>query len=106
VCIAVIAPTGFLMGQPFPLGIKWVRNHQPDSIPWLWAINGAASVVGSSLATIIALQTGFRSASLLGIVCYVLTFLVSTLVWRQQRRPAEALDSPAPVTGLPMSTRN
>jgi len=89
VCIAVIAPTGFLMGQPFPLGIKWVHNHQPESIPWLWAINGAASVVGSSLATIIALQTGFRSASLLGVVCYALTFLVCTLIWRKQTRPAE-----------------
>ncbi|OQY25839.1 MAG: hypothetical protein B6I34_01405 [Anaerolineaceae bacterium 4572_32.1] len=65
---ALIFPLGFLMGQPFPLGIKQVRA--PNMIPWLWAVNGAASVVGSALATIIALASGFRVVSLVGMLCY------------------------------------
>jgi MFS family permease len=99
VCIAAIAPTGYVMGQLFPLGIKHVRDRRPESIPWLWAINGAASVVGSSLATIIALQLGFRSASMLGIFCYVLSLLVSTLLWRKQIRQVELHEGLAVAAG-------
>lgn len=39
VSVAAILPAGFLMGQPFPLGIKWVRRRAPGMITWLWAVN-------------------------------------------------------------------
>ena len=81
VCILAILPAGFAMGQPFPLGIKWVRDRTPGMIPWLWAVNGAASVVGSAAATIIALRTGFRIVSLAGILSYGLALALALRAW-------------------------
>jgi hypothetical protein len=77
--IVVVLPAGFLMGQPFPLGIKEVRRQAPGMIPWLWAVNGAASVVGSVLATIVALRAGFPVVSLTGMLCYGLA--LALVVW-------------------------
>ena len=79
VAIAVVLPAGFLMGQPFPLGIKEVRRQAPGTIPWLWAVNGAASVVGSVLATMVALRAGFPVVSLAGMLCYGLALALVVL---------------------------
>ncbi len=81
--MAAILPVGLLMGQPFPLGVKWARERHGDVIPWLWAVNGAASVVGSSLATILALHIGFSAVSLGGMLCYALAAVVVNLVWQR-----------------------
>ncbi len=90
--VAVIFPAGFFMGQPFPLGLKWVGSRTPGIIPWLWAVNGATSVIGSALATIIGLSLGFRVVSLTGIVCYSAALAVTLLAW--SRRPSPAPESP------------
>ncbi|MBN1815255.1 MAG: hypothetical protein JXA14_25710 [Anaerolineae bacterium] len=82
-CVAAIAPAGFLMGQPFPLGIKWLGGRAPGTIPWLWAVNGAASVAGSTLATVVALRTGFTIVGLMGICCYGLALLLATQIARR-----------------------
>jgi hypothetical protein len=71
VCIAFI-PLGSLMGLPFPLGIRLAGAGQHSGIiPWLWATNSAASVFGSALTIILALQSGFRSAMFLAAAWYV-----------------------------------
>ncbi|MCK6540834.1 MAG: hypothetical protein L6Q26_12340, partial [Anaerolineales bacterium] len=92
----VLSPLGFLMGIPFPAGIRSMKREQAlyvtasdgrvgvifavprpseavspskprdcfpkvamtqpgDSIPWVWAVNGAASVVASILSALLAL---------------------------------------------------
>ena len=86
VVIAFIFPAGFLMGQPFPLGMKWVSSQNAAIIPWLWAINGAASVIGSASATVLGLATGFRVVSIGGLFCYGLALALATLVWLPRRR--------------------
>lgn len=85
VVIAFIFPAGFLMGQPFPLGIKWVSGHNEAILPWLWAVNGATSVIGSALATVLGLATGFRIVSLLGMACYGLALALALLAWPHQQ---------------------
>jgi hypothetical protein len=70
VTIATLGPAGFFMGQPFPLGVKWATQRAPGVVPWLWAINGTMSVVGSSLAIILALAASFHAVMLAGILCY------------------------------------
>jgi len=76
--ILVIAPTGFLMGIPFPAGIQWLQSlptsnqvtTEHPQIPWVWATNGAASVVASILAALLALTFGFNWVLRLGALCY------------------------------------
>jgi len=55
----LIAPLGFLMGMPFPLGVRILTGSRRPLIPWAWAVNGCASVLGSILPTILALNMGF-----------------------------------------------
>nr|MDQ4050936.1 hypothetical protein [Thermoproteota archaeon] len=50
VSISILAPIGFLMGMPLPTGMRLLKVHRPDFIPWMWAINGAFSVLGAVLA--------------------------------------------------------
>lgn len=75
----ILFPLGFLMGIPFPAGIRLMKREQAegpedeakgDSIPWVWAVNGAASVVSSILAALLALTFGFNWVLRLGALCY------------------------------------
>jgi hypothetical protein len=74
--VALLVPLGFLMGFPFPLGIRWVRERQlAGQIPWMWGINGVGSVLGSALTIVLAIVFGFTQALLAGAVCYLVVFL-------------------------------
>lgn len=55
----IIAPPGFLMGMPFPLGIRRVAARNEPQVPWAWGINGCISVVSAALATVVAVEMGF-----------------------------------------------
>jgi len=76
--VLILAPIGFLMGIPFPAGINWLQTLSingeniaaPPQIPWIWATNGAASVVSSVLAALLALTFGFNWVLRLGALCY------------------------------------
>lgn len=76
--LLILAPIGFLMGIPFPAGIHWLQTlyvnggaiDAPPQIPWIWATNGAASVVSSVLAALLALTFGFNWVLRLGALCY------------------------------------
>ncbi len=57
--ILAIAPLGFAMGIPFPSAIARVKEKREEIIPWLWAINGCTSVVGSIAAVMISIHFGF-----------------------------------------------
>jgi hypothetical protein len=56
ISVALVAPLAFVMGMPFPLGLRRLREAD---IPWAWGINGTASVLASMLATLIAVHSGF-----------------------------------------------
>jgi hypothetical protein len=74
----VLAPIGFLMGIPFPAGIQRLQSLSENvhtQIPWAWATNGAASVIASVLAALLALTFGFNSALMLGAACYAVALL-------------------------------
>jgi hypothetical protein len=91
--IVVLAPLGFLMGIPFPRGIGWLLGGQESAesilIPWIWAVNGAASVVASVLAALLALTLGFSWVLRLGALCYATAWLVFKVsgCWRPFPRP-------------------
>ena len=92
--ILIIFPAGFFMGQPFPLGVKWIGRRRETIIPWLWAINGVASVIGSVLATVLGLAYGFRFVSLVGILCYVLALVLAFFFWERKAQPSPVADVP------------
>jgi len=71
VSAAVIAPIAFVMGMPFPLGIALTNERYPELIPWAWAMNGCASVLGSILPVMIALSAGFSAVLVLGGMVYL-----------------------------------
>ena len=74
--IIVLIPLGFLMGFPFPLGIRALKEANLENfIPWMWGINGVGSVLGSVLTIVIAVVFGFTQALLIGAVCYLVVFL-------------------------------
>ena len=57
--VAILLPTGILLGVPLPGGMRLVAAQQPDLIPWGWGMNGAFSVVGATLAVFLAMNWGF-----------------------------------------------
>jgi spermidine synthase len=77
ITVLLIAPTGLLMGMPFPLGIRLVGSKWPFFVPWVWCANGCASVLGSILPVIIALSFGFESVLFLAAIIYSVSFLAA-----------------------------
>ena len=60
VAVCSIAPLGILMGMALPIGITLVEKDSPSIIPWVWAVNGACSVLGSVIAWGISLNYGYN----------------------------------------------
>jgi hypothetical protein len=75
VTVALIAPLGFLMGMPFPLGMRWAGTRYAGSVPWLWGVNGVMSVLGSALSTTVAIHAGLTVTLLVSGAVYGLAWL-------------------------------
>jgi hypothetical protein len=75
VAMAIVFPAGFLMGIPFPTGLRVLNDFFPEDIAWMWAVNAIMSVLGSVLAVIMAILFGFTWALLAGALAYILIFL-------------------------------
>ena len=70
-------PFGFLMGMPFPLGLRRsAQDPQGAPVSALWGINGVASVVGSIAGVMVAVAAGFTWVFLGGAACYAVAWLV------------------------------
>jgi len=70
ISVLLIAPLALCMGVPFPTGMARLAATNEEAIPWAWAINGFASVVGAVLATLLAIHLGFAAVILLAILIY------------------------------------
>ena len=81
--IAVLAPLGFLMGMPLPTGMRVLKNHLPSYIPWMWAINGAFSVLGAVLTVAVGILYGASDALGMGILIYLVALGVA-LKWKKK----------------------
>jgi hypothetical protein len=61
------------MGFCFPVGMRWAsRLGQEGNLPWMWALNGAASVLASFIAMVISTESSIRACVLTGAACYAL----------------------------------
>ncbi|HUR36318.1 MAG TPA: hypothetical protein VM009_00780, partial [Terriglobales bacterium] len=68
---ALIIPLGFVMGMPFPTGLRAMSELSDQRVEWAWAMNAAASVLGSVSAMIIAIHFGLNVTLLCGAAAYV-----------------------------------
>jgi hypothetical protein len=66
----LVAPLALLMGMPFPLALSSVADHAQTLIPWAWGINGCASVISASLATLLAIHFGFSTVIMVAMLLY------------------------------------
>jgi spermidine synthase len=83
----LLIPLGFVMGMPFPTGLRALGARSGLDVPsgatsadnaveWAWAMNAAASVLGSVLAMVIAIQFGLTVTLACGIAAYLLALLL------------------------------
>jgi hypothetical protein len=81
----LLVPLGLAMGTPFPTGLRIFAARNADgntasAVEWAWAMNAAASVLGSVLAILIAIQFGLAVTLACGVVAYLLALaLMGTL---------------------------
>jgi hypothetical protein len=71
--LTLLFPAGFTMGMAFPLGMRVAAasGRAAALTPWLWGLNGAASVVASVLSVSIALAWSIPAAFWTGAAVYV-----------------------------------
>ncbi len=84
--VVIIAPAGFLMGMPFPSGLRRLETRRKEAVRWAWSLNAAASVLGSVGAIVLAIYIGLRDTLLVGGAMYVAA-LVAVRLTRQQEAP-------------------
>lgn len=82
VSAAILLAMGLFLGMPFPIGIGAAAGRADALTPWLWGINGAASVTCTVLATVVALTWGISASFWTGVGCYVVA-LIAYVWWRR-----------------------
>jgi spermidine synthase len=70
IAILAICPLGLLMGVPFASGIRWAGAESKALVPWAWAVNGGASVFGSTLAVVTSMTYGFTATGVVAAITY------------------------------------
>ncbi|MGQ9673853.1 MAG: hypothetical protein ACUVV5_12135 [Candidatus Aminicenantales bacterium] len=69
--LLIVFPLGFLMGFPFPTGIRLLEMNSPPLVPWAWSVNAFSTVLHSGLAHLIALTSGFTLVLALAATAYL-----------------------------------
>ena len=77
---SVMAVTGFVLGMPFPTGMSLLNEKMKERAPWLWGVNGAASVVSSVAAVSISLFYGISATFFTGLFFYFTALISGILI--------------------------
>lgn len=83
----LLFPAGFLMGMPFPTGLRCLEGVHARLIPAFWSVNGVTSILGSVATMALAKFIGYSGALLVGAGCYVLAWFALFLL------PGGSIDS-------------
>jgi len=86
VSAGLLAPLGFAMGMPFPTGLRALaslpapefedQEGAENHVEWAWALNAGASVLGSVLAMVVAIQFGLNVTLACGAAAYLSAILI------------------------------
>ena len=74
----LLLPLGFLLGTPFPAGMRLFSRRRAQSVPLVWGLNGVASVVGSLCAAMSGKAFGFSQTLAFGALIYL---VAAGVVW-------------------------
>jgi hypothetical protein len=70
VSVALLAPLGLVLGSFFPLGIRLAERTNAKLVPWAWAVNGCATVIGTLLAVMAGMTWSFTAVTLAALGVY------------------------------------
>jgi hypothetical protein len=73
--IGLLAPLGLVLGSFFPLGIRILERTNRQLVPWGWAVNGSATVVGTILAVMMGMTWSFSVVTLVAMAVYTVGVL-------------------------------
>jgi len=90
----LLIPLGFVMGMPFPTGLRALaaspetqspitQDATDNAVEWAWAMNAAASVLGSVLAMVLAIQFGLTVTLACGAGAYLIALVTLPAVHRK-----------------------
>jgi hypothetical protein len=75
--VVAIFPLGFVMGMPFPMGLRAAGTRGDTLVAWGLGVNSFASVVASLLAMPLAMFWGFPAVSVLAMGLYAFAALTA-----------------------------
>jgi predicted membrane-bound spermidine synthase len=78
IALLLVAPLGFVLGMPFPLGLRLAMQRSSALGSWAWGVNGFFTVIGTVLALMLGMMIGFRMVLLLACACYLGGLLATT----------------------------
>jgi len=76
VSVLLISPLGFVMGMPFPTGLKRLEEWHAPSVRWAWSLNAASSVLGSVGALMCSIYLGLIQTLMVGGLFYLAALAV------------------------------
>lgn len=93
VSAVLLVPLGVAMGMPFPSGLRALAasgsaSASGNAVEWAWAMNAAASVLGSVLAMVIAIHWGLTVTLACGAAAYLLAIALVRALSHAQPLPA------------------
>jgi hypothetical protein len=91
----LVAPCGLLMGVMIPSVVRVLARTNSPLVPWGWGVNGALSVIGTSIATIVAMYVGFTATFMLGALTYAAAGGLGPLVARLYPKQGAQTEAPA-----------
>ncbi len=71
--LLLISVLGVPMGMMFPTGLKYLGTSNKIMIGWAWGANAFATVIGSVITVIIAINWNFSTALILAAVLYIIS---------------------------------
>lgn len=69
--VLLVLPCGVLMGVMVPSIVRVLSAANSPLVPWGWGVNGATSVIGTVIATVVAIYGGFTLTFILGALGYL-----------------------------------
>ncbi len=76
ITLLLISVLGIPMGMMFPTGMRYLGSENKIMIGWAWGANAFATVIGSVITVIIAINWNFSTALILAAILYIISGIV------------------------------